>query len=76
MKNKITDLNNHFFAQMERLSDEDLTAEDLKKEIKRTQSIVSLGNTIINNFKVMIDVAKISCDFEKRNINFPKELKE
>ena len=29
MKNKITDLNNHLFSQLEKLLDEDLTDEEL-----------------------------------------------
>ena len=28
-KNKLTDLNDHLFAEMERLSDEDLSLEDV-----------------------------------------------
>ena len=29
MKNKLTDLNNHLFAQLDRLSDENLSADEL-----------------------------------------------
>ena len=34
MKNTLTDLNNHLFAQLEKLGDDDLTGEELNTEIK------------------------------------------
>ena len=38
MKNTLQDLNNHLFAQLERLTNEDLTDEQLEHEIKRSKS--------------------------------------
>lgn len=49
MQNKLTDLNNHLFAQMERLSDEDLTGEQLQNEIDRAKAITSISSQIIQN---------------------------
>jgi hypothetical protein len=40
MKNKLTDLNNHLFAQLERLSEEDITVENLAKEIQRSECLL------------------------------------
>ena len=37
MKNKLSDLNNHLFEAMERLNNEDLTDEELEKEINEAK---------------------------------------
>lgn len=59
MKNKLEDLHNHLFAQLERLSDEDLTAEDIDKEVKRADAIVSVSDQIIDGQKLRLDAAQL-----------------
>lgn len=49
MKNKLADLNDHLFAQLERLSEEGLTAEQIEQEAKRGEAIVSVADSIIRN---------------------------
>jgi len=49
MKNKLIDLNNHLFAEVERLSDEDLKGEALQEEICRAKSVSNVAAQIINN---------------------------
>lgn len=58
MKNKLMDLNNHLFAQMERLSDEDLTSDQLKHEIERTKALRAISTEIISNAKLSLDAFK------------------
>lgn len=47
MKNKLADLNNHLFAQLERLSEEDLDAEAIEREASRADAIVKLADQIL-----------------------------
>jgi len=45
-KNKMSDLNNHLFAQLERLAVENMTLEQIESEVKRTDAIVSLADQV------------------------------
>ncbi|WP_426576717.1 hypothetical protein ACP179_20570 [Xenorhabdus stockiae] len=58
MKNKPEDLNNHLFAQLERLSDESISSEQLGIEINRAKSISSIASQIISNGRLALDVKK------------------
>lgn len=59
MKNKLGDLNNHLFAQLERLSDETLTPEAIEQEVKRTDAIVSVSDQIVDNARLQLGAARL-----------------
>lgn len=59
MKNKLPDLNDHLFAQLERLSDEDLTPEQIEAEVKRSEAIVDVAEQVIDGMKLQLDAVKI-----------------
>jgi hypothetical protein len=63
MKNKLTDLNNHLFAQLERLGDENLTPEQIEQEIKRTDAIVSVSDQIVQNANVALRAASLVAEY-------------
>lgn len=58
MKNTLGDLNNHLFAEMERLGDEDLKGEDLKEEIERARAISNVSTKIIENANLVLEAEK------------------
>ncbi|TXC73933.1 hypothetical protein FSZ31_04220 [Sphingorhabdus soli] len=66
MKNKLTDLNDHLFAQIERLSDEDLTAEQIEIESKRADAIVDVADKIIGGAALQLKAVKILADHGDR----------
>lgn len=49
MQNTLGDLNNHLFAQLERLGDEDLKGDKLSEEINRAKAISDMATQIISN---------------------------
>lgn len=62
MKNKLSDLNDHLFAQIERLADEELTPQQIEQEAKRGAAIVGIADQIIRNASLSIQAAKILSD--------------
>ena len=58
MKNTLGDLNNHLFMQLERLTDEDMTEEDLEKELKRSKAVIDIADGIIKNGALVLEGQK------------------
>ncbi len=65
MKNKLTDLNNHLFAQLERLSDEGLTPEQIAQEVERTEAIVTVSEQIVRNADLQLKAVAILANHER-----------
>lgn len=59
MKNKLSDLNDHLFAQIERLGDTDLSGDDLTTEINRSKAMAQIATQIVNSAKITVDAMKL-----------------
>lgn len=62
-KNKIADLKNHLFAQLERLNDESITPEEMKAEIDKAGAMEGISKQIIESEKLQIDTANLMFKF-------------
>jgi hypothetical protein len=60
MKTSLTDLNSYLFEQLDRISNEDLTPEELEKEIKRSEAITDIAQTVIENANTRIKAVSIA----------------
>lgn len=53
-KNTLNDLNNHLFAELERLGDEDLSEDKFDKEIQRSNAVSKVATNIIQNANILL----------------------
>ena len=72
-------MRDHLFAALERIDNDELSTEDLNKEMQKAEAVAQIGNVIINSAKVEIDFMKasgmISSDSALfKDIKGPKEL--
>lgn len=75
MKNKLTDLNDHLFAQLERLGNEDMTDDELSKESERTKSITDVAKTIVSNATLQLNAIKLKAEYKGlSDKDIPKQL--
>lgn len=70
-KNKLSDLNDHLFAQLERLGDEELTPEQIEVEAKRSEAIVEVSAQILKNADTHMRAAEL---LAKGGLNFQDAL--
>lgn len=66
MKNKLGDLNNHLFAQLERLADEDLSDEKIETEARRAEAIVAIADKITGNASLQLKAAGLFAEHGER----------
>ncbi len=59
-RNKISDLNNHLFAQLEKLNDDELIGEELNNEVQRAKAMSNLAGQIISSTKLTLDAMKLA----------------
>lgn len=62
MKNTLGDLNNHLFAQLERLNDEELVGEALEQEISRAKAVGDIATKIISNASIVLQAEKFKAE--------------
>jgi hypothetical protein len=73
-QNKLSDLNNHLFAQLERLGDEDLTPEELKLELERSKAISLISKDIVANAALNLEATKFAAEHLPQNQKLPEQF--
>ncbi len=63
-KNRLCDLNDHLFAQIERLADESLEPEEIENECRRAVAMVAVADQVIRGAAVQLQTAKLVSDFD------------
>lgn len=63
-RNTLLDLNDYLFMQIERLNDDDLSSEDLEKEIKRSKAMGQIASQVIGVAEVVLAATKFNNDYE------------
>jgi hypothetical protein len=69
MRNKIEDLRNHLFEQLERLGDDDKMKNPLalERELKRANAISEVATVIVASAKAETDFLKVSGSLPKND---------
>ena len=70
-KNRLCDLNDHLFEELERLNDENLKGEELQEEKDRAKAIADIAQRIINNSELAFKAIKY---YEETGLKMPKQL--
>lgn len=56
----MTDLTDHLFAEIERLSDDELTPDEIEAEVHRAHAIGKLSKTVIDAGNLMMRAAEFN----------------
>lgn len=73
-RNTLADLNNHLFEQLERLNDDELTPEELDREIGRSGAMREVAQTIIANANLSLQAEKLKVEYGGKAVKLPRML--
>lgn len=73
-KNTLNDLNNHLFAQLERLGDEELAGDELKEELERSRAISDIARNVVSNGNLILQAHKFKDTKVDSNNSLPEIL--
>lgn len=73
-RNTLSDLTNHLFAELERLSDESLDKEQLKMEIDRAKAIKDVAGAVVSNSRLMLNAMEFRSQYGDEGGSIPKML--
>lgn len=74
MNNKLNDLNNHLFAEIERLGDEELTGDKMASEIERAKAITGIASQIIANGSLVLKAEEFKREYGYKDAALPNFL--
>lgn len=64
-KTTLNDLNEYLFQKLDRLTNEDLSEEELDKEIKRSEALQKVAKTVIENGTLALQAKKYVDEYGK-----------
>ncbi|AKC04706.1 TPA: hypothetical protein PQS99_001884 [Staphylococcus aureus] len=73
-KNTLVDLNNHLFAQLERLNDEEIKGDELQEELQRAKVISDVARSIVKNGNLILQAHKFKDESLDLNNQLPEML--
>ena len=74
VRNKLSDLSDHLFEQMERLNDAMLKGENLKEEVSRTNAMTDISMQLIEVGKLQLEAKKLVVDLRGTDEKMPRLL--
>jgi len=74
-KNRLINLNDHLFEQLERLNDDELKGEELAQEVKRAASMTNVAKQIIDSGRLALDAKKVVVSGVIREEEIPASLR-
>lgn len=73
-KNSLLDLNNHLFAQLERLGDEGLSSAELEIEVERSKAIRDIAGKVIDNASIVLRAERMRVELQIQDPSTTKLL--